>query len=549
MTHLELVPVPPVAQLAGVSQHYGKTVALNNITLDIPARCMVGLIGPDGVGKSSLLSLISGARVIEQGNVVVLGGDMHDPKHRRDVCPRIAWMPQGLGKNLYHTLSVYENVDFFARLFGHDKAEREVRINELLTSTGLAPFRDRPAGKLSGGMKQKLGLCCALIHDPELLILDEPTTGVDPLSRAQFWDLIDSIRQRQSNMSVLVATAYMEEAERFDWLVAMNAGEVLATGSAEELRQQTQSATLEEAFINLLPQAQRQAHQAVVIPPYQPENAEIAIEARDLTMRFGSFVAVDHVNFRIPRGEIFGFLGSNGCGKSTMAKLFNGMLVPTSGTVTVDGIDTAVEETQLDVRRRVGLVQQNPDNQLVAGIVEEDVAFGPENLGIEPAEIRRRVDAALKAVNMYEYRDHAPHKLSGGQKQRVAIAGVIAMETMCIVLDEPTAMLDPRGRQEVMDTIRYLNREKGITVILITHYMDEAVQADRVVVMDGGNILTDGDPRTVFAQVELLKRHKLDVPQATELIYRLNAAGCSISGTPLDEDECVKAIAEYLKLG
>ena len=201
------------------------------------------------------------------------------------------------------------------------------------------------------------------------------------------------------------------------------------------------------------------------------------------------------------------------------------------------------------MRRRVGLVQQNPDNQLVAGIVEEDVAFGPENLGIEPAEIRRRVDAALKAVNMYEYRDHAPHKLSGGQKQRVAIAGVIAMETMCIVLDEPTAMLDPRGRQEVMDTIRYLNREKGITVILITHYMDEAVQADRVVVMDGGNILTDGDPRTVFAKVELLKRHKLDVPQATELIYRLNAAGCSISGTPLDEDECVKAIAEYLKLG
>ena len=172
MTHLELVPVPPVAQLAGVSQHYGKTVALNNITLDIPARCMVGLIGPDGVGKSSLLSLISGARVIEQGNVMVLGGDMRDPKHRRDVCPRIAWMPQGLGKNLYHTLSVYENVDFFARLFGHDKAEREVRINELLTSTGLAPFRDRPAGKLSGGMKQKLGLCCALIHDPELLILD-----------------------------------------------------------------------------------------------------------------------------------------------------------------------------------------------------------------------------------------------------------------------------------------------------------------------------------------------------------------------------------------
>ncbi len=277
------------------------------------------------------------------------------------------------------------------------------------------------------------------------------------------------------------------------------------------------------------------------------------IEFKDVIKAYGEgdarIHALDGASFTVERGELAIILGASGAGKTTALNILGGMDTATSGTVTVDGIDTAVEETQLDVRRRVGLVQQNPDNQLVAGIVEEDVAFGPENLGIEPAEIRRRVDAALKAVNMYEYRDHAPHKLSGGQKQRVAIAGVIAMETMCIVLDEPTAMLDPRGRQEVMDTIRYLNREKGITVILITHYMDEAVQADRVVVMDGGNILTDGDPRTVFAQVELLKRHKLDVPQATELIYRLNAAGCSISGTPLDEDECVKAIAEYLKLG
>ncbi|HCR7050447.1 TPA: ABC transporter permease [Shigella flexneri] len=306
MTHLELVPVPPVAQLAGVSQHYGKTVALNNITLDIPARCMVGLIGPDGVGKSSLLSLISGARVIEQGNVVVLGGDMHDPKHRRDVCPRIAWMPQGLGKNLYHTLSVYENVDFFARLFGHDKAEREVRINELLTSTGLAPFRDRPAGKLSGGMKQKLGLCCALIHDPELLILDEPTTGVDPLSRAQFWDLIDSIRQRlslavavihrpemlildeptsgvdpvardmfwqlmvdlsrQDKVTIFISTHFMNEAERCDRISLMHAGKVLASGTPQELVEKRGAASLEEAFIAYLQEAAGQSNEAEAPP-------------------------------------------------------------------------------------------------------------------------------------------------------------------------------------------------------------------------------------------------------------------------------------------
>ncbi len=204
------------------------------------------------------------------------------------------------------------------------------------------------------------------------------------------------------------------------------------------------------------------------------------------------------VDLSIEEGEFVALLGHNGCGKSTMAKLFNGMLLPTAGKVLVDGIDTAVEETQLEVRRRVGLVLQNPDNQLVAGVVEEDVAFGPENLGIPPEEIRRRVDAALKAVDMYQYREHAPHKLSGGQKQRVAIAGIIAMETKCIVLDEPTAMLDPQGRTEVMETIQRLNREKGITIVLITHYMDEAVQAGRVVVMDEGNILRDGTPREVF---------------------------------------------------
>ena len=268
------------------------------------------------------------------------------------------------------------------------------------------------------------------------------------------------------------------------------------------------------------------------------------IECRNLRFSYDeeSGEVLHGIELSIRQGEFVALLGHNGCGKSTVAKLLNGMLVPTSGTVLVDGIDTAVEETQLDVRRRVGLVQQNPDNQLVAGIVEEDVAFGPENLGVPPAEIRRRVDEALKAVNMYAYRGHAPHKLSGGQKQRVAIAGIIAMETRCIVLDEPTAMLDPRGRQEVMETIQRLNREQGITIVLITHYMDEAVRAGRVVVMDSGKILTQGAPRDVFKEVELLKRHHLDVPQATELAHRLTAAGCPVTGTPLDEAECAEAI-------
>ena len=256
---------------------------------------------------------------------------------------------------------------------------------------------------------------------------------------------------------------------------------------------------------------------------------------------------IHDLSLTVEEGEFVALLGHNGSGKSTMAKLFNGMYQPQSGQVLVDGMDTADEDKQFDIRRRVGLVQQNPDNQLVASIVEEDVAFGPENLGLPPQEIRRRVDNALKAVEMYEYREHAPFKLSGGQKQRIAIAGVIAMEPKCIVLDEPTAMLDPRGRDEVMKTIRTLNREKGITVILITHYMDEAVQAGRVVVMNSGEIVVQGTPKEVFSQVELLKRHKLDVPQATELMYRLRGAGVDVPGDILDADDCIRCLCALKK--
>ncbi len=252
------------------------------------------------------------------------------------------------------------------------------------------------------------------------------------------------------------------------------------------------------------------------------------------------------VSLTIQKGEFVALLGHNGSGKSTMAKQFNAMLLPSGGKVFVDGMDTVDESVLYEIRRRVGLVLQNPDNQLVASIVEEDVAFGPENLGVPPAEIRQRVDDALKAVEMYDFRLNAPYKLSGGQKQRIAIAGIIAMQPDCIVLDEPTAMLDPRGRTEVLTTIQKLNRDSGITIILITHYMDEAVLADRVIVMDSGNILTEGTPREVFSQVELLKQHQLDVPQATELIYRLKSSGFSLPDCALNIEECVAALEPLL---
>ncbi|MDF3826677.1 MULTISPECIES: ribosome-associated ATPase/putative transporter RbbA [unclassified Pseudocitrobacter] len=485
----------PVAQLEGVGQRYGATVALKNITLNIPSRCMVGLIGPDGVGKSSLLSLISGARVIEQGNVIVLGGDMRDAAHRRDVCPRIAWMPQGLGKNLYHTLSVYENVDFFARLFGHNKAEREARISELLNSTGLAPFRDRPAGKLSGGMKQKLGLCCALIHDPELLILDEPTTGVDPLSRAQFWDLIDSIRERQSNMSVLVATAYMEEAERFDWLVAMNAGEVMATGSAQQLRDKTGSETLEQAFIALLPEAQRQAHKPVVIPPYQAENAEIAIEARDLTMRFGDFVAVDHVNFRIPRGEIFGFLGSNGCGKSTTMKMLTGLLPASEGEAWLFG--QPVDPNDIETRRRVGYMSQafSLYSELT---VRQNLELHARLFHIPEAEIPARVAEMSDRFMLADVEDALPASLPLGIRQRLSLAVAVIHRPEMLILDEPTSGVDPVARDMFWQLMVDLSRQDKVTIFISTHFMNEAERCDRMSLMHAGKVLASGTPQELI---------------------------------------------------
>lgn len=488
---------PPVVRLQDVRQHYGATQALAGITLDVPAGRMVGLIGPDGVGKSSLLSLIAGARAVQAGSVQVLGGDMASKAHRDVVCPRIAYMPQGLGKNLYPTLSVEENLQFFARLFGHGGAERRRRIDELTRSTGLHAFLQRPAGKLSGGMKQKLGLCCALIHDPDLLILDEPTTGVDPLARAQFWDLIERIRRQRPAMSVMVATAYMDEAQRFHWLVAMDEGRVLATGAPQELLARTGCDSLEDAFIALMPEEKKRGHQAVVIPPLQVDDADVAIEAQGLTMRFGDFTAVDHVNFRIRRGEIFGFLGSNGCGKSTTMKMLTGLLPASDGQAWLFG--KPVDPHDIDTRRRVGYMSQafSLYGELT---VRQNLVLHAQLFHVPADQQAARVQAMVERFELQEVLDALPESLPLGVRQRLSLAVAMVHQPELLILDEPTSGVDPIARDRFWQLLVDLSRRDRVTIFISTHFMNEAARCDRMSMMHAGRVLDSDRPAALIAK-------------------------------------------------
>jgi len=517
----------PVVRLQGVSLRHGKTLALDDITLELPSGCMVGLIGPDGVGKSSLLSLVSGARALQQGRIEVLGGDIASARHRDLTCPRIAYMPQGLGKNLYPTLSVEENLQFFARLFGHAADERRRRIDELTQRTGLAPFLDRPAGKLSGGMKQKLGLCCALIHDPDLLILDEPTTGVDPLARAQFWDLINDIRQGQRGMSVLVATAYMDEAQRFDWIVTMDAGRVLATGTPAELLARTDCDSLEAAFIRLLPEARRAGHEPLVIPPLAAGDDDIAIEARDLTMRFGDFVAVDHVSLRIRRGEIFGFLGSNGCGKSTTMKMLTGLLQASEGRAWLFGQE--VDPKDLATRRRVGYMSQafSLYGELT---VQQNLVLHARLFHVPHAQIASRVDEMVARFGLGEVRASLPEGLPLGMRQRLSLAVAMVHQPELLILDEPTSGVDPVARDAFWRLLVTLSRRDRVTIFISTHFMNEAERCDRMSMMHAGRVL-DSDAPAALVQ----KRGAASLEEA--FIGYLVEAGGGPQDVPSQPDE------------
>ena len=486
-----------IIECNSLTVRYKSTTAIHNLALSIPAGLTVGVIGPDGVGKSTLLSLIAGERVMQKGQLQVLGGDMRDEKHRAAICSDIAYMPQGLGKNLYPTLSVEENLQFFAKLFGHNRAQRRARIDILTKRTGLYPFLSRPAGKLSGGMKQKLGLCCALIHDPRLLILDEPTTGVDPLARSQFWSLIKDIRKTQPNITVLVATAYMDEAQQFDHLIALNAGEILASGSPKSLLSETQTSNLEAAFITLLPADAKHEHRSVVVQPYKAsEHMQTAIEAKNLTMKFGDFTAVNNVSFTIGKGEIFGFLGSNGCGKSTTMKMLTGLLPQTSGEAWLLGSPLVAND--INTRYRVGYMSQS-FSLYTELTVRQNLTLHAKLFKVASNVLNSRVDEMLNRFALSHHQHSLPNDLPLGIRQRLSLAVAMVHRPEVLILDEPTSGVDPVARDNFWQLLISLARKDGVTIFISTHFMNEAVRCDRISLMHAGEVLVTDTPQAIKA--------------------------------------------------
>jgi ribosome-dependent ATPase len=404
-------------------------------------------------------------------------------------------MPQGLGRNLYATLSVFENVDFFGRLFGHARAARKARIAELLDATGLAPFRERQAGKLSGGMKQKLGLCCALIHDPDLLVLDEPTTGIDPLSRREFWQLIARMRARRPAMSLLVSSAYMAEAQDFDWLAAMDAGRVLAVGAPAELLARTRTSELDAAFIALLPEERRRDHRVLQVPPRPRADGEPVIDAEGLTRRFGAFTAVDHVEFRIERGEIFGFLGSNGCGKTTTMKMLTGLLPASEGSARVLGRPVDARDTE--ARAHVGYMTQafSLYGELT---VRQNLVLHAKLFELPPERVGPRVAELLERFQLGEHADQLAESLPLGIRQRLSLAVALVHAPEILILDEPTSGVDPVARDAFWQHLIDLSRIQGVTIFVSTHFMNEGERCDRVALMHGGRVLATDTPAALM---------------------------------------------------
>ena len=480
----------------GINHRYGGLSALQDIAFSLPAGTRCGLIGPDGAGKSSLLGLIAGVKKLQSGELLVLGGSIRQRRHRNSLYPRIAFMPQGLGGNLYPELSISENIRFFATLFGLGATECEQRMHNLLLATDLLRFAERPAGKLSGGMKQKLGLCCALIHEPDLLILDEPTTGVDPLSRRRFWELVEQVRQERPQLTLLVATAYMEEAEQFEHCLMLDRGRLIAAGLSEELAAATASHKLDDAFTHYQGDSQR-SQQPLVIPPRDSSNAEIAIEAHELTLRFGDFTAVNKVSFAIGRGEIFGFLGSNGCGKTTTMKVLTGLMPASEGSATLLG--RPVNAKDLATRKRVGFMSQS--FSLYGELsVRQNLELHARLFDLPKAESGPRIAELIERFDLGAIADQQSGALPLGLRQRLSLAVAVLHRPEVLILDEPTSGVDPAARDDFWRLLIELSRDQGVTIFLSTHFMNEALRCDRISLMHAGKVLACDTPAALQQQ-------------------------------------------------
>ena len=488
----------PAINASGISHRYGKQQALAQVTFSLPKGTRCGLIGPDGAGKSSLLGLIAGVKKLQQGALEVLGGPIDDRRHRNTLYPLIAFMPQGLGGNLYPELSISENIRFFGTLFGLSKDECEQRMAQLLKATDLERFAERPAGKLSGGMKQKLGLCCALIHEPDLLILDEPTTGVDPLSRRRFWELVNDVRSQRPQLTLLVATAYMEEAEQFEHCLMLDRGTLIATGLTQDLAAVSPTGKLDEAFTHFQGDSGHN-NEPLVIPPRANDNSDIAIEAHDLTLKFGDFTAVNNVSFAIGRGEIFGFLGSNGCGKTSTMKVLTGLVPATEGSAELLG--NPVNASDLATRKRVGFMSQN--FSLYGELsVRQNLVLHAQLFDMAKDDSRARIEELIERFDLGDVAEQQSGELPLGLRQRLSLAVAVLHRPEVLILDEPTSGVDPAARDDFWRLLIELSRDQGVTIFLSTHFMNEAQRCDRISLMHAGKVLACDTPAALQQQFQ-----------------------------------------------
>jgi drug efflux transport system ATP-binding protein len=590
---------PPLVRVRALCKRYGRRVAVDGADLEVEPGQIYGLIGPDGAGKSSLMKAVAGVLSYEAGRVEVFGEDLGPDAAAERVKERIGFLPQGLGLSLYPELTVEENIDFFGQLRQVPESALVERKERLLSFTRLLPFRTRPMKQLSGGMKQKLGLICALIHEPELAILDEPTTGVDPVSRRDFWAILSELL-RQHGTTAVVSTAYMDEASRFDRLALMHGGRILAEGTPEQIlalapgrlvwvraepqmealarlhrgsfqveaqglelrlyieepdagravqgvrealdgldvgRVEAAEPELEDVFIALLRRegleprtARPDSDPAAGLAPRR--DGAVAIEARELTRDFGSFRAVDRVSFRVPQGQIFGLLGANGAGKTTVIKMLTGILPPSAGTGQVAGAD--MRRASQAIKRRIGYVSQSFSLYQDLTVLE-NIELYAGIYGLGGAEARRRTAWALEMGTLGGHERDLAGRLPIGLRQRLALGCALLHRPEVLFLDEPTSGVDPLGRRELWENFFELSRREGVAILVTTHVMAEAEHCDRLALMFSGRIVADAAPGELRRQVEAeegrLLELEVDRPaQAVEWLTRDGFSGAALFG-------------------